>query len=152
MRVAGRLQYFFSLWQKISTNKLVLQAVEGYKIPFAKKPLGCGVLQGPALSISDQNHCRKQIYKYLKKGAIAKVEPCSDRFVSSFFLIDKPNGQKRFILNLKELNEYVFTNYFKMEDWKTVIRLMSPGCFLATIDLEDAYPLVPLDKDDRKYL
>ena len=152
MNIAGRLEYFFSSWQKITTNKLVLQAVKGYKIPFAKKPLGCGVSQEPALSTCDQNHCRKQIGKFFKKGAIAKVEPCSDQFLSSFFLIDKPNGERRFIFNLKALNKYVGTNHFKMKEWKTVIRLMSPGCFLASIDLEDAYLLVPVDKDDRKYL
>jgi len=39
-----------------------------------------------------------------------------------------------------------------MEDWKIAIRLLSPDDFLASIDLENAYFLVPIHQDDRKFL
>lgn len=39
-----------------------------------------------------------------------------------------------------------------MEDLGTAIRLISPNCFMATIDLEDSYFLVPIHEDYRKYL
>jgi len=39
-----------------------------------------------------------------------------------------------------------------MENWKTVVRLLSPGDFLATIDLEDTYFLLPVHQNDRKFL
>ena len=34
----------------------------------------------------------------------------------------------------------------------TAIRMMSPGCYMASIDLKDAYYSVPIHKDDQKYL
>jgi len=80
------------------------------------------------------------------------VEDCEDQFLSSFFVIKKSSGGWRFILNLKKLNRFVVAPHFKMEDWKTVIRLLSPEDFLASIDLEDAYLLVPIHQDDRKFL
>ena len=38
-----------------------------------------------------------------------------------------------------------------MEDWKTLIRIKFPGCFLASIDLKDDNLILPVDKDDRKF-
>jgi len=73
-------------------------------------------------------------------------------FFLLFFLIDKPSGGKRFILNLRELNTYLSSPHFKLEDWRTVIRLMLLGSQMATLDLEDAYLLVPIEEQHRKYL
>jgi len=80
------------------------------------------------------------------------VIDCVDQFLSPFFVIPKSSGGWRFILNLKHLNQFVYTQHFKIEDWKTVIRLISPNDFLATIDLEDAYLLLPIHQDDRRFL
>lgn len=96
--------------------------------------------------------CATEIKKLLDKGAISKAVNSVDQFVSPFFLVDKPNGGKRFILNLKKLNEFLDPPHFKLEDWKTVIRVLSKDCFLATIDLEDAYFAIPIHKNYRKFL
>lgn len=39
-----------------------------------------------------------------------------------------------------------------MEDWRTTVRLMTPNCKMVTIDLEDAYHLVPVHLSNRKFL
>ena len=39
-----------------------------------------------------------------------------------------------------------------MEDTRTVIKLMTRNCFMATLDLEDAYLTVPVRQNSRKYL
>ena len=51
--------------------------------------------------------------------------------------MDKPNGSKRLILNLKALNKFIIAPHFKLEDLKTVLRLVSKGCWMASIDLQD---------------
>lgn len=58
----------------------------------------------------------------------------------------------RFILNLKELNSHISPPHFKLEDWRTVIRLMLPDTHMATLDIEDAYLLVPIHVSHRKFL
>lgn len=85
-------------------------------------------------------------------GVVAKCSPCKNQFVSRIFLVDKPNGEKRFILNLKNLNKYIIAPHFKMEDHRTASRLISKGCFMASIDLKDAYHLVSIDPNNRKFL
>lgn len=39
-----------------------------------------------------------------------------------------------------------------MEDIRTALKLMINGCFMATLDLQDAYFLIPIDADSRKFL
>ena len=39
-----------------------------------------------------------------------------------------------------------------METIGTVISMMTPGCFMASIDLKDAYYCVPVSKEHEKYL
>ena len=56
------------------------------------------------------------------------------------------------ILNLKPLNEFVSYYHFKMDTIQTALKLMRPGCFMASVDLKDAYYSVPVAEEDRKYL
>ena len=56
------------------------------------------------------------------------------------------------ILNLKQLNEFVSYYHFKMDTIQTALKLMRPGCFMASVDLKDAYYSVPIALEDRKYL
>lgn len=75
-----------------------------------------------------------------------------DQFLSSIFLHPKPDGSWRFILNLKKLNNFVNTVHFKLEDVRTAVKLMTPGCYMATIDLKNAYYLLSVKQSHRKYL
>ena len=56
------------------------------------------------------------------------------------------------ILNFKQLNEFVSYYHFKMDTIQTALKLMRPGCFMASVDLKDAYYSVPIALEDRKYL
>lgn len=84
--------------------------------------------------------------------AIVKCQSEADGVISPIFLADKPNGQKRFILNLKKLNKNVTTPHFKMEDYRTALKILTPGVFMTTVDLKDAYFTIPIHADDRKFL
>ena len=54
------------------------------------------------------------------------------------------------ILNLKDLNNFVVYKHFKMESLNSVLDLMTPGCFMASIDIKDAYYSVPIAKEHKK--
>lgn len=92
------------------------------------------------------------ITELLKKGVIVPCNESSGQFISSIFLVPKSDGSKRLILDLKELNKFVQTEHFKLENRKTVVNLISKGCFLATIDLKDAFHAVSVAEADRKFL
>lgn len=56
------------------------------------------------------------------------------------------------VFNLKQLNTYVKTQHFKMESLKSLLDLLTPGCFMVKLDLQDAYNSIPVDKSDRPFL
>lgn len=85
-------------------------------------------------------------------SAISKVESCSGQFVSPIFVVPKQDGSGRFIINLKKLNEFIVYQHFKMEDYRTVLSLLSADSFMAKIDLQDAFYLVSIAAEHRKFL
>lgn len=93
----------------------------------------------------------KLILELLQIGAISKCQTVKGEYLSPIFLVPKPDGSKRFILNLKKLNSYVKVKKFKMEDLRTAQKLMMPDCYMCTIDIKDAYFHMPLNKTQRKY-
>ena len=56
------------------------------------------------------------------------------------------------ILNLKSFNQHIEYQHFKMDSVWTAIRLMTPSCYMASIDLKDAYYSVPIAESHQKYL
>lgn len=65
---------------------------------------------------------------------------------------EKKDGSFSRILNLKKLNKHVEYLHFKMDSVWTAIRLMTPNCYMASIDLKDAYYSVPILPSHQKYL
>ena len=70
----------------------------------------------------------------------------------AIFLVPKPDGTYRLILNLKEFNQHVKYEHFKMENLQSATRMMQRDCFMASVDLKHAYYSVPVAPEFRKFL
>lgn len=151
-RLAGRLKYFNDQWSTITQNSVILGWTHGYRIPFIKKPVQFHSPNPKIISSSEAKLMLKEINVLVEKGVIEKATPSHDQFISKIFLTDKANGEKRFILNLKQLNAFVYAAHFKMEDTRTAAKLIPKNGFMATIDLKDAYYLIPVHSKHKKYL
>lgn len=103
-------------------------------------------------SLAEQTKIKIGIEHLLNVGAISRVKPIKGQFISHIFTRQKKDGSCRIILNLKPLNKYVEEYHFKLEDHKTVIKLINQNYFMVTLDLQDAYLLVPINKRHRKFL
>lgn len=102
--------------------------------------------------MQDRHIIRDQIGTLIKKGALRRCKSVPGQFISNIFIVPKPDGSYRLILNLKGLNKFITTEHFKLEDGKTVQKLITSECFMATIDLKDAYHLIRVKDSDRKFL
>ncbi len=56
------------------------------------------------------------------------------------------------IINLKGLNKFVSYHHFKMETLEFALTLIRPKCFLASMDLKDAYFTIPMAHEHQKFL
>nr|CAH7749579.1 unnamed protein product [Callosobruchus chinensis] len=150
--IAGRLRNFSPRWKKVTNSKQIFSWLKGYKIPFFSEPFQVVVPKEPKWSDKERKLISDEVAHLIQKGAISKVNPINGQFVSNTFTTPKRDGSLRLIINLKQLNAFIKTDHFKLEDHKTVARLITPGCFLAKVDLQDAYFLVPIHRHYRKYL
>ena len=116
-------------------------------VPSRNKPL-----YGYKKSPLEINQITKEILALQAKNVI---EPCSfeeGEFLSNIFTRPKKDGGTRMILDLSELNQSLNVQHFKMDNIHTAKHLISPHCYLASIDLQDAYYSIPVDPNSRKYL
>lgn len=96
-KVAGRLANFIDNWLEITHDVVILNTISGYQIPFLQTPPSRPFLQEPRLSEVEERLCALEIGRLLAKGAIQHAAFAPDQYLSSYFLIDKTSGGKRFI-------------------------------------------------------
>ena len=82
---------------------------------------------------------------------VTECEHEVEEFISPIFLRPKGKDQYRMILNLKEFNKNLETIHFKMDTIYSVLDLITPNCYMGSIDLKDAYYSVPIDDAYQKY-
>ena len=73
-------------------------------------------------------------------------------FISPIFSVPKKDNQVCLIVNLKLLNEHVRYMHFKMDSIDTAMKLVTKDCWMASIDLKDAYYTVMIYEKFQKYL
>jgi len=93
-----------------------------------------------------------EIKNLLSKKAIKNSVHENKEFISTIFIVPKPNGKFRPVINLKYLNAFVHYDHFKQETFKVVLDILQKNDFLTSIDLQDAYFSVPIHKDFQKFL
>lgn len=152
MQYAGILCNKASEWYTLTDNEYVRQAIRGYSIEFLNIPYQIVEPQNPKITKSEKLIVNDLVDRLVSIGAIKQVIECSGQFISPIFAVPKANGKHRLVINLKSLNNFVIKDHFKMEDWRTVVRLLDRGMFMAKLDLTDAYHLVNVSEMSRKYL
>ena len=161
---SGRIRHFHENWKRVTNSPLLLQWVKGYRLPFGRHrpPLKRVVFDGVSTplessviwGLSPQDRAMAVKLSKLQDLGVVNVWP-ADRpcFLSSIFLIPKKNSSEYcFIFNLRQLNKFLVTNHFWLDDYRTFCTLLSPGNFATKIDLSDAYFSVPVHADDYPYL
>ena len=148
---AGQIFNPLSEWGNKTSDPTILEFVKGVRIEFT-----------PVFS-PEQDSVRSSVFNHVQQAIVAKeietfpnkgvIKPsCQEpgEFISPIFLWPKPDGTYRMILNLRAFNECVQYHHFKMDTLETAINMMTPGCFIASIDRKDAYCTVPISTDHKK--
>ena len=87
----------------------------------------------------------------MEAGIIQKAKHVQGEVISNIFLVPKKEtGKFRMILNLKKLNLDVEYQHFKMDTIQAALRLVTPNCYMMSLDIKDAYFSVNIFPPDRK--
>ena len=93
-----------------------------------------------------------EVNKLLKKGIVINTAYEDGEFIPPIFLRWETDGTIRVILNLKNLNQTLEYNHFKMETIHSVSHLIQKNYYMLKIDLKDAYYSVKILEEHTKYL
>ena len=126
--------------------------MHGDKIEFTQTVPSKHSARPCSLSPNDNKLVTAELENLLEKKIIKHAKHEKTEFVSSIFSRPKPDGSIRVIINLKPLNQYVQKHHFKMDTIKTVLSHVTPGCFMATLDLKHAYHSVKIDDSFQRFL
>ena len=149
---AGRLSKHVDFWRSLTRDKNVLDTISGLSIEFVKHPKQTFVPSEYRHTEEEMKFLDSEIVKLLKKGIISKAKSQESQYISNVFLRDKKDGSFRMILNLSDLNEVVEYHKFKMDTLASAISLITPNCYMGSIDFKDAYYSVAIRPDHRKWL
>lgn len=152
IKIAGRLAQFATAWKELTSDNFVLDIALHCHLEMVDIPVQKFIPPEINMSDSEMNVVDEELAKLLEKGVIEQTFHCAGEFISNIFLRKKKDNSFRMILNLKHFNKHLEYHHFKMDTVWTAINLMKPGCFMASIDLKDAYYTVPIALEHRKYL
>ena len=154
--VAGRLSQYSNEWKKITSDSEILQMVKGAKIDFMQtEEQEFSNLSCTRLSDFSPQECEiidSEVQKLISKQVISLCKHADGEVISPIFTRQKKDGTHRMILNLSRLNSTVSYYHFKMETLMTALTLITKDCFMASIDLKDAYYSVPIFSEHKKFL
>ena len=147
---AGRLKFLLKEWEEITSNKFILDIVQGYVIEFTSVPIQSSQTKQPKLEKHGEIALNALLEELLQKRVLEKCAHEAGEIILSVILRPKKNGKYRMILNLKNLNKFISHIHFKMDTLQSCIKLITRNCFVASY--ADKYYSVSISPDSQKYL
>ena len=96
---------------------------------------------------------RGEVTRLLGAGVIVPTVVTHTSYVSNIFTARQQDRSPRLILNLDGLSRLQLPYiHFKMDSMKDVIAMITPGVWLASIDLQDAYYSIPVHTAHQDFL
>ena len=150
---AGQVRHHLPFWESLTNDPVILDAIKHYHIEFeAEYPTQTVQPTNIYFSAAEIMIIDAEIAQLVNKEVLQVTNRVPDGFISNIFIRPKKDGGFRMILNQKPLNTFVDYHHFKMDTFRTALKLIRPGCFMASVDLKDAYYSIPLAEEDRKLL
>ena len=149
---AGNIQNHLSQCKSITSDPFIIDIVKnGLKLRFSEEPAQ-NICHNIPVSKPQKQTISDEIQKLLQKEVINSCMREEGDFISSTFTREKRDGSCKTILNLKQLNKRIEYEHFKMESLQSILNIIRPNCWMASVDLKDAFYTFPIHPDHQKYL
>ena len=93
----------------------------------------------------------QEVDKLLDLGVVSPSRHEQGKCLSPIFVTPKRDGSYRLIFNFKNCNQAVLYRHFKMDTLNSVISMISPGAYFASLDLKHAHCTIPVALEQRTF-
>ena len=151
--LARRLKFHKSYWCSITKDKRCLDLVKGFKFEFIKKPHQSHYPRPIKLNKEEHKIMEEKIQELLENKSITKIPGLHpDGFVSNVFLVCKrSSGQHHFICDLSVLNLFRKKIRFKLNGITSLLNLLTPQMYLASLDISSSFSHINILESSRKF-
>ena len=128
---------------------------EGYRIPFLRPPpLSTGLVPMPLYAPTSIKGAAlgEVTLKLIGMGAVELAPLPSPGFSSRRFLVWKTSGSWHPVIDLSLLNRFVELSHCRLVPIQSVLMSVRQGDWMASVDLREAYPQVPVHPESRRFL
>ena len=150
--VQGRLETAITFWvDTLHVSSPVLDWVqEGYKLPLITlPPTSCQPNHKSA--IDNEQFVTEALAELLAHRCIKEVY-AKPYICSPLSVVTNDGGKKRLVINLKFLNQYLWKEHFKYEDFRTLMQMFTPKDYVFSFDLKSGYHHVDIFPEHWQYL
>ena len=140
-----------TFWDQLQDPVAKSAKLEGVSLDFASSPPlsaapPCSVSRNP----SKKQEIIRQVEDLVDSGRVSEVPLSSIGFWGHVFLVEQPN-KMRLILDLSPLNKFLNIPSFQMVSMPEILKMISPGDWMTSVDIEKAYWQVPIHPHFRKF-
>ena len=150
--VQGRLKKSLIFWENtLQPAPWIISCIkEGYKLPLRSTP---DHFHWPnqQSALDHQEFVTQAIQELEENRCIVKVQD-TPFICSPLSVVANTQGKLRLVLNLRYLNQFLWTDKFKYEDLRVAMLMFQKGDFVFSFDLKSGYHHVDIYKPHRKYL
>ena len=133
-------------------NESVLHIIEnGYKIPFFETPEKAHLPNNKS-SLKNEKFVLDSISEMLKIGSIKEVK-APPKVINPLSVSENSAGKKRLILDLRYINEHLYKDKIKFDDWKCFENCLEhTDGYTFKFDLKSGYHHVDMFEEHQTYL
>ena len=152
LSVKGRLKSHVQFWERINTPPFIIECIrEGYKIPFYLPPQ-TAEFKNNSSALKHSDFVQSSILELLSSGRVCRVSKSSLRVVNPLSVSVQSCGKKRLILDLRYVNQHIFKQRVKFEDWRVELDYSEKGGHFTKFDLKSGYHHLDVFPDHQRFL
>ena len=147
----GRLKTKLEYWHTIGASNFVIDTIKfGYRIPFISTP--CRALfHNYKSALENASFVESAISELVGNHSFIEV-PFVPHVVNPLSVSIQSSGKKRLILDLRHVNQSIWKQKFKCEDWRVLLSYVNKGDFLFSFDLKSGYHHFDIFPDHQTFL
>ena len=138
---AGQIAQYYDQWKLLTSDPVILNIVQGAHINLEQLPTQAIPPKPNNFNDRETKLVELEINKLLSKGVIEPCRTCRMSLSLEFFCDPKKTEQA---INLRSFNQNVEYHHFKMDTLHSILKLIRKNCWMASVDLKDAYYSCPV--------